>query len=541
MADSTTKKLLQLLSPEQPAEMRAASALVLGTLGEVDGAVSKALVVAVEDVESAVRIQVMTAIGKLKVESALPRLLEKVQEGGPEAEVAAQAAGRLGAKGTRGLRELMHHTAPGLRRRIASALAAGGTASAESAALDTILDSDPGVVDAAARSLTDKIPTLGKDHRRALVDHLLDMLKIGKGERLPLISEAALLRVLAALRDPRGESAFWTRVDPPHPAELRAVALQALGTLPPPTSPDKRKRLLACAAAADFRVAAPALMILKSITVNDHALKEWAPLFAAPDPATRRFVMDKLGERDKPEVADGLIQQLQHSDRSLRDEAMTRLAKLEHGRQALARALLTAASADETWALARAQMPFVRDYSVTVRGKIFAQLCSYLEAIDRRAEALQALLREADARSLRDQLADRALTLRKKKDYARALIYLRLLTRDPACGEDIRFEHAGCALKQSSHDVAPDARAADPALHSFAGLLHRHETEPLQMVEKAKWFEPEDLFYLGFHFAEGHGPEREFGAGVLRLLIKRSAKSKLAKDARSKLRSQGLN
>lgn len=538
--DATTRKLLQLLDAESPAEMRAAAALVLGAVAEKDGGIAKTLVGAIEDPEQPVRMQVLATLGNLKIEAALPRLLEKISEGGPEAEVAAQAAGKLGARGTRALRELMHKVAPGLRRRIAAALAAGGTASAETAALDTLLDTDPGVVDAATRTLTDKIPNLSKDHQRALVEHVLELLKVGKGDKLPLVSEAALLRVLAALRDPRGEAAFWLRIDPPHPAALRGTALQALGTLPPPTSPDKLKRLLVCAADADFCVAAPALMILKAVPINDRLLKNWLKLFDAPDPAARRFVIEKLGERDKAEVAAGLIKQLRHGDRGLRDEAVSRLSKLEHGRHALAHALLDAETPDETWTLARAQMPFVRDYSAALRGKVFNQLCKYLEAGDRRADALQALLREAEARGLRDKLEDRALALRKKKNYAQALIYLRLLTRDPACGEAIRFEQAGCALRVSSHDLAADSRAADPALHSFAGLLHRHETDPLQLVAKAKWLTPEDLFYLGFHFAEGIGQLKDFGAAVLRLLIKRSSKSKLAKDARSKLRSHGL-
>src|SRR5436190_22751456 len=112
MPDATTRKLLHLLESEQPG-LRAAAALVLASVGERDGALSKALVAAIEDPDQAVRVQVMTAIGVLKIEPALPRLLEKVAEGGPESEAAAQAAGRLGAKGTRALRELMHTTAPG--------------------------------------------------------------------------------------------------------------------------------------------------------------------------------------------------------------------------------------------------------------------------------------------------------------------------------------------------------------------------------------------------------------------------------------------
>jgi hypothetical protein len=540
MPDATTKKLLELLRPESSAEVRAAAALVLGEIGTRDDALDQALCQLLEDSEAAVRLHAMGAVGKLRIEKALKGLLERVSGGGIEAEAAALAAARMGARGTRALQELMPQTAPGLRRRIAAALAATDTASAETAALDALLDNDPGVVDASARSLLAKVPSLSKPHRKALVERVLDLLGVRKPHRLPQASEAALVRLLAALEDPRGEAAFWARIDSSRPPEIRAAALQALGTLPFPSNRDRLQRLFACATDADFRVAAPALMILKEAPVSDRALKDWLPLLEAPDPAARRFGIEKIGDRDKAEVAGALVKQLDHPDRSLRDLAQSRLAKLEHGREALALALKQAQTPDQAWALARVQAPLVREYPPPLRARLFAQACDYLEAGDRRADALLFLLREADAKGLRDRLEDRALTHRKKKKYSLALIYWRLLTRDPACGEGIRFEQAACGLKVSGHDLAADSRSADACLHQFAGLVHRHETDPIKFLEKAKWLDPEDLFYLGFHFAESHGPEKEFGAQVLRLLIRRSPRSKPAKDAKSKLRSQGL-
>jgi HEAT repeats len=261
----------------------------------------------------------------------------------------------------------------------------------------------------------------------------------------------------------------------------------------------------------------------------------------APNPATRRFAIEKIGDRDKPDLAAALVQQMDHPDRGLRELAISHLAKLVHGREALVRALREASNPDQAWALARVQAPFVRDYSAAQMTGLFKQACNYLESGDRRADALLFLLREADHRRLRDQLEERALAYRKKKDYSKALVYLRLLTRDPACGEAIRFEQAAGSLKVSPKDLALDARSTDPSLHQFAGLLHRHETDPIKLVGKAKWLEAEDLFFLGFHFVEKTGTEKEFGTEVLRLLMKRSPRSKQAKDAKSKLRSQGLD
>jgi HEAT repeat protein len=540
MLDATSKKILKLLESGQPPELRAAAARVLGYVVERDGGLTESLAAALADPEPSVRLAVMETIGKLRIEQALPQLLAKVSEGGIESEGAAHAAARLGVKGTRALQDLMHQVAPGLRRRIAAALASGGTASGNSAAVAALLDSDPGVVDAAVRSLISEIPTLTPAQRRSLVDHVLEIVEPKKGGRLPAASEAALVRLLAAVGDPRTEKSFWTRVGPEYPLELRIASLQALGTLPTPTAKGELALLFACACDRDFRVAAPALMILKGLSVTPKTLPDWLSLLDAPDGAVRRFGIEKLGDRDSADVAEGLLRQLDHPDHGLRDLALARLAALEQGRSALADALIQASTPERAWTLARAQAPFARTYGPKVRERLFAEACTELESVDRRADPLLFLLREIDQRALRDQMEARALALRKKKNYAGALIYWRYLSRDPACSEDVRFETAACALKLSAQDLSVESRTADPCLQQFARLVHSHDVDPAVRIKAARWLEPQDLFYLGFHFAEGARGEREFGAEALRLAVQRSPRSKIGRDAKSKLRSAGL-
>jgi len=539
MLDATGKKLLRLLEPDHPPELRCAAAVVLGELGLRDAEVARAVCDGLADPDAVVRTRLLTAAGQLRIEAALPQLLKKIEEGGEESERAALAAAKLGAKATKALQDLMHKVAPGLRRRIAGALAAAGTASAEGAAMEALLDRDPGVVDAAARVLSTAIPALSPAQRQALADHLLGLLARAKRVALLPASESAVVRLLAALADPRAEACFWDRIQPGHAVEVRGAALQGLGKAAPPGK-DHLKRLLVCAADPDFRVAAPALMILRGITVTDRQLPDWLPLFDAPDVAVRRLALEKLGDRDTDEVAGALLRQLRHPDRALRDDALARLAHLSAGRSALTEALFAADTPDAAWALARTQEPFVAGYDAALRGRLLVQACAHLEAGDRRADPLLHLVRVADAHDLRDRLEERALALRKKKQYDKALLYLRLLTRDPACGAPIRLEAAACALRVSGHDVSAEARAADPSLAQFARLVDNHEAETLDFVQKAKWLEPEDLFYLGFHFAEKERAEKKFGGEMLRLMVKRSPKSKLAKDARSKLRGEGL-
>jgi hypothetical protein len=281
-------------------------------------------------------------------------------------------------------------------------------------------------------------------------------------------------------------------------------------------------------------------MLLKDMPVSDKHLSDWLTLLDAPDVAVRRAALDKLQDRDNAVVAEALVRQLHHPDRWLREQALGCLGRLSEGRKALALALLKAQTPDDAWALARSQERFVADYDARLRQQIFTEACAYLEAADRRADALLHLLRAADAHEVRDRLEERALALRKKKQYEKAQVYLRLLTRDPACGAGIRLEAAACALKLSPRDLAHDSREADPCVEQFVRLIHNHEAETLDFVTRAKWLDPEELFYLGFHFVEKERQEKKFGGAALNLVIKRSPRSKLAKDAKSKLLSAGL-
>ena len=531
--------LVRLLRPDQPAEVRRSAILVLAELGLRETNVASAIRESLDDPEPAVRLQAIQAVGKLKVDAALPQLLERIRGGGPEAEQSAEAAVRLGAKGSKGLQELMPKVAPGLRRYIAAALASGGTGS-DAAALAMLRDKDPNVVESAVRSLVGKIPTLTKAQHRSLTDELLTL---AGNKRSPLLpsTEAAVVRLLAVLDDPRAAAALWDRVAPPHPPEIRAAALQALGKWITSPGKDQLQRLFAAAAESDFRIAAPALMMLQKLSAGEKSRTGWLALLRAPDVAVRRLALEKIGDRDDDDVVEALLEQTHHPDRELRDGAYARLTASERGRKALTKALLGAPSADQAWPLARALAAFAGQFPPKWREGVFKDACAYLDENDRRADALLFLLREANGEELRDRIQERAEAWRKKKNFAKAIHYLRLLTRDPTTGWDVRLELASCGLKVSPKELPHDARAADPALHQFAQLCQQDPAELFKQLQKIKWLDPEDLYYLGFHFTEQGGYQRSFGADVLKLVLKRSGRSKVAQAAKSKLRSVGLD
>jgi HEAT repeat protein len=534
-----TKKIVDLLSDKHAPEVRSAAAVVLGEAGNRDGAITRALEDCLDDKTPSVRLQAIRALGKLGVAEALPRLLERIKAGGEESHESSEAVARLGSKGRKALQELMHHVAPGVRRTIAAALAlGGGTAAGADSSVAVLLDTDPSVVEGALRSLIDQIPTLNKGRRDALGEHLVQRLSDKKTPLAP-VSELAILRVLAALGDARAAPLLWDRISPAARMDVRAMALQALGDWADAPNKDQLKRLLICATDTDFRVAAPALVILKKLPVADKSVGDWLGLLDAPDVTSRRLAMEKVGGCDTKEVAGALMKQLRHPDKELRESALGCLAKLDQGRKALTAALTDAQTADHAWTLARAQVPLAPHYPAGWRENVFEKVCAYLEDDDRRADPLLFLLRETDGRDLRDRVEERALILRKKADYGKAIIYLRWLARDPACGFNTRLELALCGLKASAHDLAAESRAADPCLQQLVRLCQTDEPAVRAALEKSKWLTPEDLYYVGFHLVEQGDLPARCGVEVLKLVAKRSPRSKLGQSAKHKLTNSG--
>ncbi len=263
-----------------------------------------------------------------------------------------------------------------------------------------------------------------------------------------------MVRLAGLLDDPRLAALLWERVLPPAPPELRAGALSALGKWAESPSKEQRARLFRCAAEPDFRVAAPALMLLDKLPVNDKSVPEWLDLFGSPGLAGRRLALAKVGGRDLPAVAEALASQLGHPDRSYREEVLAQLARTEHGRKQLAARLVEVETADAAWPLARALAPLAAADPDAWADELFPRAAKYLETGDRRADPLLFVLREGGAAGLRDRLAKKAAALVAKKAFGPARLLYHYVTRDPAAGFPYRMALAACGLKVSAKELS---------------------------------------------------------------------------------------
>src|SRR5262245_46881011 len=131
MADSTLKKIIQLIAAHDDPAVRRAAVLVGGAVGSAkDRELVNALLPLLDNDDGELRRAAIDALGLLGADEALPRLVELARHGGPDLESAARAAGRMGARAARAMTKLMAEVLPNLRRRITAALALGGSPSA---------------------------------------------------------------------------------------------------------------------------------------------------------------------------------------------------------------------------------------------------------------------------------------------------------------------------------------------------------------------------------------------------------------------------
>jgi hypothetical protein len=537
MAAIPVKKLLQFLAPDQPYDLRLAVVRVLRALGINEAAAGDALLPLLNEAASPLKAEAVQLLGVMRHRPALQPLLGLIEHGGEAGEAAAYAVAHLGERGITALHSLMPKVAPGIRRYIGAALAAVPSSPAER--LGVLQDKDPGVVEAAVRSIHEQLPTLKPKERQHLFEQLV---KLANRTRPPvaLATELAALRLLAALDNPKAAKTLWPRLDPKTHAEVRIQALQTLGNWANQATPAQWTQLFRSAEDQDFRIASLALVILRKLPPARQTQKHWLKLLQAPDVSVRRLALEKLADADTKEVAVALAEQLAHPDQSLREEALARLVRLNTGRKLISARLLGEASVDRAWTLARALSRHLALFPAAWRADLFKRAAAYLEKEDRMADPLLFLLREGDPKKLKDWLAERGLHWRKKKDYAKALHYLKLLARDPAFGFAQRFELAACGLKVSPKELSPEGRQADPCLHQFALLCQQDEAALLKLIDRHKWVEPDDLYYLGFHFSEQERPFWRFASELLERVVRRAPKSKTALAAKSKLKRAAL-
>jgi HEAT repeat protein len=252
----------------------------------------------------------------------------------------------------------------------------------------------------------------------------------------------------------------------------------------------------------------------------------------------RRWAIRALGDLDTAPAARGLSRVVETGDPADREAALESAKRTTSGRQELAR--LLARSSDET--RARVVAAALKTFGPSLeQGTRQILEDSVVEARPEIAEIIVELLKHVGGKSagtVQDSLLEKALKLKKKGLYQEAIAIFRSICRGQTADPEARFQLGVCELK-ASRKVLSRGVSSDPCVGTFAALSKVREFPMIDRLKKEKMLDPEDLYYLGFSFAEGNASEQAIGGDILSHLAQEAPASRHGKMAKNKLVSMG--
>ncbi|MBM4257689.1 MAG: hypothetical protein FJ147_17580 [Deltaproteobacteria bacterium] len=262
-------------------------------------------------------------------------------------------------------------------------------------------------------------------------------------------------------------------------------------------------------------------------------------LLESPHLAVQKFALRKMGEFASPAAVKTLVQQLNDSDAARRDAAARSLQKIPAARASLTKEFLTCDNASKAWTIAEILPTYEGKWRRDTIDDVWKRLQDALEEEDRIHGAYLHFLKQVDAEYAYSQFATRGAQLKKSKKYREAIRFLTPLREFPTFASEEKFVLAIAQLKLHPQDVTSVTARHDPALDLLADL-HRSSAFPvLDTLKKEKGLDPEDLFYIGFRFAEGGSEVRSLGEDILEFVADRHGRTKVGKSAKNKLKLLG--
>jgi hypothetical protein len=289
-------------------------------------------------------------------------------------------------------------------------------------------------------------------------------------------------------------------------------------------------------------IVSPAIALLGPIEFPASLAGELQKLAKSKSADVRRFAVRKLGYQKGRKIVALMLDWLADADQEVRDIAARALCHIEDATKPLLDKLGKATAANDAWALVKLLKPHADRLLKDARRKISARCFELLEKDDPRAEAYIWLLRNLDAAGFNAQLAGVGEGFRKRRKFPAAVHCLRMLANTELFTPQVRYQLSFSGLKVSAKELSPARRGEDPCLRGFGTLLRDPSFKLFDALARdKKLLDPEDVFYLGFHFAESPlGHERKFSEEVFELLLDAWPRSEQARAAKNKLKSAGV-
>lgn len=526
-------------------ELRCAAAKVLGELKPKEKQAVAALTRALSEDNDVLRRYVLEAIGKIKDKTFIPSLLPLLGNGGGVRAQAVDALALFGSSIVSQVKSLAKSEDSTVRHSAIEVLVKLKSKSSLRTLFDVVRETEfplsHHIAQHASAQLEQVIPTMTPAEKDDLYEVIQDALP---EEETNATVALMAMRALSVLQNPQSAKYLLRFTQPPWTSPVRAQALNALRHL---HVDEKDVPMVAVACFAllkdrDFpQIVKPALDLLYRLPLSNEIAHQLEDCLRSRHVEVKNFAVRKLGHVTSDRAAELLLQCLNDRDAIIRDLAQQAILRQPAVVPQVLKQFEEATSDDQRQAL----MPILRAHAASfTKATINRLVKQFLTLLHEGNEAYRAtldLLRRAAPEAALEPLLDEAAEHLKAKRYTDAAKTLNALSGTELFTEEVQYLLALAHLKQSRKDLALTARQTDPALRFFGNLLARNAAVLAERLKKDKSLEPEDFFYLGFHFAERSHVEKTFGAAMLQHVATQYTRREIGKAAKKKLQVEGLN
>jgi len=537
--DATTKRICAMLKTEDP-ELRAAAARVLGELGAKEPAALAALSDVLTQDAGPPRLYALAALAGSPTAEAVGYVLPAFAGHEDLRQAAVDAIAGFGHKAVAHLKEAVLKAPLPQRKGAASALARIGGRTAHELLLRALANGELEVskhicfvLDHAIAAMTDR----AKGVLLAQVEKYLAHKRVQKKET----AACSGILLLGMLASPKAKKTLLRFASPGHTGEVRRRALLALRGIAEALAAAEIATLATYLEDDDLgNVVLPTIDALRPVALPAAAASRILRLAQSPHPAVRDFAVFKMGRLDTPAAAKILIADLDAPQPELRQLALSSLRRNPAAVPLLVKRLAEETDEQRLATLARILEPHAANIAPAARRRLMTRLLKLVEADDPLAEPFAFLLRHADPDALDAALLKRAKSLKSRKRFAEADRLLRTLVRGGTASPQALYQAAIVGLKVSAKRLGRSDRHADPCLRHFDRLLSDEAVDLARKLKAEKALDPDDIFYVGFHFAEQLRERRNFGGSLLTHVVAKHPRSAVAKHARNKLRLEAF-
>lgn len=409
--------------------------------------------------------------------------------------------------------------------------------------LDMLLAEDVEVIKYLCFKMKMELAGYEEKERRLVLNRLLSLFKSPKmrKNRMALIGA---LKLLGDLKDPKGQKVLLEYVSDEHDTGIRVTAFHALMHLDGVSGKNDAvaAALLPVLEEKDFpSIVSNALSVLRRLDYPVARRAALKPKLASPHPEVRRYALKILSELKAPGVVKHLVEALDDSDFGVRDQAVAALEEIPGSAKEIFAKVARTTDLSKVQQLAPLLRGQLNRLDKAAVGRLRAKFIKLYEKKDPTSPAFFHALENVDPHGLAKSMADKAKALKEKRRYDRALSYLEMIRDKDYFSDQGKFELASILNRTGKKSMGRSDRHADPAL-SLLSEIHRSSTLDLFRLLRGqpRFFKPEDLFYIGYHFSEKSGPEKELGSQLLKYLVKKSPHSKYGKLAKNKLNIESI-